>query len=207
MQTKNNTHTLTQRLGVRQLVTVAVAAAVSFVLMLLEFHLPIAPDFIKLDLSDIPSLVLAFTFGPLAGVLTELVKNLLHLFVTKSAGVGELSNFLLGCAFVIPAGLIYKHNKTRKNALLAMLVGTLCFSLMGIFSNYCIMFPFYIKVSGIPMDAIVAMCQKILPFVDNEFKVILLSVTPFNLLKGILVSVVTFLLYKRLSPILHGRRA
>lgn len=207
MQTKNKTNTLTQKIGVRQLVTIAVAAAVSFVLMLLEFHLPIAPEFIKLDLSDIPALVLAFTFGPLAGVLTELVKNLLHLFVTKSAGVGELSNFLLGCAFVIPAGLIYKHNKTRKNALLAMLAGTLCFSLMGIFSNYRIMFPFYTKVSGIPMEAIVAMCQKILPFVDSEFKVILLSVTPFNLLKGILVSVVTFLLYKRLSPILHGRHA
>lgn len=207
MQTKNKTNTLTQKIGVRQLVTIAVAAAVSFVLMLLEFHLPIAPEFIKLDLSDIPALVLAFTFGPLTGVLTELVKNLLHLFVTKSAGVGELSNFLLGCAFVIPAGLIYKHNKTRKNALLAMLAGTLCFSLMGIFSNYRIMFPFYTKVSGIPMEAIVAMCQKILPFVDSEFKVILLSVTPFNLLKGILVSVVTFLLYKRLSPILHGRRA
>ncbi len=207
MQTKNKTNILTQKIGVRQLVTIAVAAAVSFVLMLLEFHLPIAPEFIKLDLSDIPALVLAFTFGPLTGVLTELVKNLLHLFVTKSAGVGELSNFLLGCAFVIPAGLIYKRSKTRKNALLAMLAGTLCFSLMGIFSNYRIMFPFYTKVSGIPMEAIVAMCQKILPFVDSEFKVILLSVTPFNLLKGILVSVVTFLLYKRLSPILHGRRA
>ena len=207
MQTKNKTNILTQKIGVRQLVTIAVAAAVSFVLMLLEFHLPIAPEFIKLDLSDIPALVLAFTFGPLTGVLTELVKNLLHLFVTKSAGVGELSNFLLGCAFVLPAGLIYKRSKTRKNALLAMLAGTLCFSLMGIFSNYRIMFPFYTKVSGIPMEAIVAMCQKILPFVDSEFKVILLSVTPFNLLKGILVSVVTFLLYKRLSPILHGRRA
>ena len=207
MQTKNKTNILTQKIGVRQLVTIAVAAAVSFVLMLLEFHLPIAPEFIKLDLSDIPALVLAFTFGPLTGVLTELVKNLLHLFVTKSAGVGELSNFLLGCAFVIPAGLIYKRSKTRKNALLAMLAGTLCFSLMGIFSNYRIMFPFYTKVSGIPMEAIVAMCQKILPFVDSEFKVILLSVTPFNLLKGILVSVLTFLLYKRLSPILHGRRA
>ena len=207
MQTKNKTNILTQKIGVRQLVTIAVAAAVSFVLMLLEFHLPIAPEFIKLDLSDIPALVLAFTFGPLTGVLTELVKNLLHLFVTKSAGVGELSNFLLGCAFVIPAGLIYKRSKTRKNALLAMLAGTLCFSLMGIFSNYRIMFPFYTKVSGIPMEAIVAMCQKILPFVDSEFKVILLSVTPFNLLKGILVSVVTFLLYKRLSPILHGCRA
>lgn len=207
MQTKNNTMTSTGKPDVRTLVTVAAAAAVSFVLMLLEFHLPIAPEFIKLDLSDLPALILAFTFGPLAGVLTELVKNLLHLFITKTAGVGELSNFLLGCAFVIPAGLLYKRNKSRKSALLAMLAGTLSFSFMGILSNYFIMFPFYTKVSGIPMEAIVAMCQKILPFVDNEFKVILLSVTPFNLLKGVLVSLVTFLLYKRLSPILHGRKS
>ncbi len=188
----------------RMLVSCAVGAAISFVLMLLDFSLPIAPAFIKLDLSDLPALILAFSFGPLAGVLTELVKNLLHLFVTTTAGVGELSNFLLGCSFVLPAGLIYQRNKTRKTALLAMLVGTICFSLVGIFSNYFIMFPFYTKVSGIPMEAIIGMCQKILPFVDNQWKVILLSVTPFNLLKGILVSFVTFLIYKRLSPLLRG---
>ncbi|MBE5039996.1 ECF transporter S component [Ructibacterium gallinarum] len=204
MKTSTTTNQLAAPSNTRRLVTIAVASAVSFVLMLLEFHLPIAPDFIKLDFSDLPSVILAFTFGPLAGACTELIKNLLHLFITKTGGVGELSNFLLGCAFVIPAGLIYKKHKTRKTALLAMLVGTLCFSIMGILSNYYIMFPFYTKVSGIPMEAIIGMCQKILPFVDNQWKVILLSVTPFNLLKGILVSVVTFLLYKRLSPILHG---
>ena len=126
---------------------------------------------------------MAFAFGPLAGVLTELIKNLLHLFVTSTSGVGELSNFVLGCAFVAPAGWVYKYHKGRKGALLAMLTGTLCFSVVGIFSN---------------------LCQKILPFVDNQIKVILLSVTPFNLLKGVLESLVTFLLYKRLSPLLKG---
>ncbi len=191
-------------INTRMLVSCAVGAAISFVLMLLDFSLPIAPAFIKLDLSDLPPLVLAFSFGPFAGVVTQLVKNLLHLFVTTTAGVGELSNFLLGCAFVLPAGLIYQRHKTRKTALLAMLAGTLSFSLVGIFSNYFIMFPFYTKVSGIPMEAIIAMCQKILPFVNNQWKVILLSVTPFNILKGILVSFVTFLIYKRLSPLLRG---
>ncbi len=189
----------------RMLVSCAVGAAISFVLMLLEFSLPIAPAFIKLDLSDLPALVLAFSFGPLAGALTELVKNLLHLFVTTTGGVGELSNFLLGCAFVVPAGIIYQRNKNRKTALIAMIAGTLCFSLVGIFSNYFIMFPFYTKVMGIPMEAIIGMCQKILPFVNNQWKVILLSVTPFNILKGVIVSVVTFIIYKRLSPILRGK--
>ena len=191
-----------KNVNLRQLVTIGVAAAVSFVLMLLNFNLPIAPAFIKFDFSDIPALILAFSFGPFAGAMTELVKNLLHLFNTSTMGVGELSNCLLGCAFVIPAGMIYKHNKTRKGALIAMLTGTLCFSLMGIISNYFIMFPFYTTLMNIPMEAIIGMCQKILPFVDSQLEVILLSVTPANLIKGIAVSLVTFLLYKRLSPIL-----
>ncbi len=189
----------------RLLVSCAVAAAVSFILMLLDFSLPIAPAFIKLDVSDLPALILSFSFGPLAGLLTELVKNLLHLFVTTTGGVGELSNFLLGTAFVVPAGLIYQRRKNRKTALFAMLVGTLCFSMVGVLSNYFIMFPFYTKVSGIPMEAIIGMCQKILPFVDNQWKVILLSVTPFNIMKGLLVSIITFVIYKRLSPLLRGR--
>ncbi len=189
----------------RMLVSCAVGAAISFVLMLLDFSLPFAPAFIKLDLSDLPALILSFSFGPLAGLFTELVKNLLHLFVTTTGGVGELSNYLLGVAFVVPAGLIYQRRKNRKTALIAMMVGTLCFSLVGVLSNYFIMFPFYTKVSGIPMEAIIAMCQKILPFVDNQWEVILLSVTPFNILKGLIVSVVTFVIYKRLSPLLRGR--
>lgn len=189
----------------RMLVSAAVGAAISFVLMLLDFSLPIAPAFIKLDVSDLPALILSFAFGPMAGVLTELVKNLLHLFVTTTGGVGELSNFLLGSAFVVPAGIIYRRNKNRRTALLAMIAGTLSFSLVGVFSNYFIMFPFYTKVMGIPMEAIIGMCRKILPFVDNEWKVILLSVTPFNVLKGVIVSVVTFVIYKRISPLLRGR--
>ena len=196
----------TKNLSVRLMVSVAIAAAISFVLMFLELSLPIAPAFIKLDFSDIPSLVLAFAFGPLAGILTELIKNLLHLFITSTFGVGELSNFLLGAVFTGSAGWFYQYHKTRKGALTAMLIGTLCFSFFGIFSNLFIMFPFYTKVMGIPMEAIIAMCQKILPFVDNQVKVILLSVTPFNILKGAIVSVVTFLLYKHLSPLLHGKR-
>lgn len=191
-----------KKVNVHQLVTVAVASTVSFILMVLNFNLPIAPGFIKFDFSDIPALILSFSYGPVAGVLTELIKNLLHLFRTSTMGVGELSNFLLGCAFVIPAGIIYKRNKTRKGALIAMLTGTLCFSLMGIMSNYFIMFPFYTTLMNIPMEAIIGMCQKILPFIDSQFEVILLSVTPANLIKGIAVSIVTFLLYKRLSPIL-----
>ncbi|MBR5152444.1 MAG: ECF transporter S component [Clostridia bacterium] len=193
-------------LTTRLIASVAIGGAISFILMLLELSLPIAPAFIKLDFSDFPSLILAFAFGPFAGILTELIKNLLHLFITSTFGVGELSNFLLGAVFTGSAGWYYKYHKTRQGALVAMLIGTLCFSAFGIFSNLFLMFPFYTKVMGIPIEAIIGMCRKILPFVDSQSKVILLSVTPFNLFKGILVSFVTFLLYKHLSPLLHGKR-
>ena len=191
-------------LSTRSLTSIAVASAVSFILMQLNFNLPIAPAFVKFDFSDVPALIMSFSIGPVAGALTELIKNILNLFVTSTMGVGELSNFILGCAFVVPAGLIYRRSKTRKNSVIAMLIGTLCFAFTGIFSNLFVMFPFYTLVSGISMDTIIAMCRKILPFVDNKYEVILLSVTPVNVLKGTIVSIVTFLLYKRLSPIIKG---
>lgn len=196
---------MNKKISARTLVSIAVSAAIGFILMLFDFNLPIAPAFVKLDLSDVPALIITFSIGPLAGVATEFLKNLLHLFTTSTVGVGELSNFILGCLLVIPAGLIYKHNKTRKTALIAMLTGTLCMAVGGIFTNLFIMFPFYTKVTGISIETIIGMCQKILPFVDNEIKVILLSVTPFNILKGVLISIVTYLLYKRLTPIIKGK--
>lgn len=191
-----------KKLDVRKMVVIALASALGYVLMLLEMPLPIAPAFIKLDFSEVPGLLLAFSYGPLAGVAVELFKNLLHLFNTHSMGVGELSNFILGCALVIPAGLIYKRHKTKKTAVLGTLAGTLCFAIFGIFSNMFLVFPFYTQVSGISMKTIIGMCQAVLPYVDCEWKVFLLSVTPFNLLKGSLVSIIILLIYKGVSPIL-----
>ncbi len=195
--------TFAEKIGVRQLVTVAAAAAVSFILMLLQINLPIAPDFIKFDLSDIPALIMSFTFGPITGILTALLKNLIHLFITSTGGIGELSNFLLSCAFVVPAGIIYKRKKTRSQALIAMLIGTICLAITGMLSNYYIMFPFYSKF--MPLDKIIEMCREIVPFIDSKLKVILFSVTPVNLIKGFAISVITFLIYKRLSPIIKGK--
>lgn len=197
MQTKRE-----KKVDVRKMVVIALASALGYVLMLLDISLPIAPAFIKLDFSDVPGLLLAFSYGPLAGVAVELFKNLLHLFNTSSMGVGELSNFILGCALVIPAGLIYKRQKSKKTAVIGSLIGTVCYAVVGIFSNMFLVFPFYTQVSGITMEAIIGMCQAVLPFVDQEWEVFLLSVTPFNLLKGLLVSIIILLIYKRVSPIL-----
>lgn len=191
-----------KKFGTRMLVSIAVCSAVSFILMLLDFGLPILPSFIKFDFSDLPALICAFTFGPMAGVFVELMKNVLHLFTTSTMGVGELSNFLLGCALVVPAGMIYKKKKTRKTALIGMLLGTLCFALISVLTNYLIMFPFYTAVMGIPMDVIVNMGTKVSPMLDSELKLVLLSVMPYNFIKGLIISVLTFLLYKRLRPLL-----
>lgn len=191
-----------KNVDVRKMVVIALASALGYLLMLIEISLPIAPAFIKLDFSEVPGLLLAFAYGPLAGAAAELFKNLLHLLNTHTMGVGELSNFILGCALVIPAGLIYKRRKTKKTAFWAMLIGTLCFAVVGIFSNMFLVFPFYTKVSGISMETIIGMCSAVLPFVDKEWEVFLLSVTPFNLLKGALVSTIIMLIYKRISPIL-----
>ncbi len=195
MSTKN-------KITTRLIASVAMCGAVSLVLMMLDFSLPIAPSFVKFDFSDLPALICAFAFGPTAGVLVELIKNLLHLFMTSTAGVGELSNFLLGCCLVIPAGVIYKRNRTRKGALIGMIVGTLCFGFVSLFSNYFIMFPFYINAMGFPLDAIIKMGTEISPIFSSEFKLIALCVVPFNLMKGLVISILTFLLYKRLRPIL-----
>ncbi len=190
------------KITTRLIASVAMCGAVSLVLMMLDFPLPIAPSFVKFDFSDLPALICAFAFGPTAGALVELIKNLLHLFMTSTAGVGELSNFLLGCCLVIPAGIIYKRNRTRKGALIGMIAGTLCFGFVSLFSNYFIMFPFYINAMGFPLDAIIKMGTEISPIFNSEFKLIALCVVPFNLMKGLVISALTFLLYKRLRPIL-----
>lgn len=202
----NNLSGQSKKVSARILASIALCSAVSFILMMLDFPLPIVPSFIQFDFSELPALICAFALGPLAGVFVELIKNILHLFVTSTAGVGELSNFILGCSLVLPAGIIYKHHKTRKNALIGMLAGTLCFGFVSLLSNYFIMFPFYIKAMGFPLEAIIAMGTEISPLFDSELKLILLCVVPFNLVKGLIISLLTFVLYKHLRPIIKGRR-
>ena len=206
-QTQNQRRTVhtSRRFSTRQLVMIGVFSAVAFVLQIFEFSLPIAPGFIKFDFSDLPALIITFAYGPLSGILTELIKNLLHLMDTSSMGVGELSNFLLGTALLLPAGLIYQHKKNRRSAAVGLVVGVLVMSLVGIFTNLFFIFPFYTMVMNISMEEIIDMCRTLIPFVDSEWKVILLSVTPFNLLKGLVLSLVTFLAYKPLSPLIKRK--
>ena len=185
-------------LSVRKMAIIGVFSAVSFVLMLLEFPLPFAPSFYKFDFSDMPALVGGFAAGPFAGVMIEFIKG------TSSGFVGEIANFVVGAAFVVPATIIYRLRKTRKTALISCIVGTLCITLAGSFLNAFFLLPAYAIIYGCDINAFVEMGTSINPAITNITTFCLLAVAPFNLVKGIVDSVITFVLYKHISPILKG---
>lgn len=191
------------------MVCVGMLAAISVILMLFEFPLPfIAPGFYELDFSEVPILIGAFALGPTAGILTELVKILLNLVIngTDTAFVGEFANFVMGCAFVVPASLIYSMKKSRKRALIGLASGTVIMSAAAFFINALVLLPAYSKAFGMPIEVFVEMGTAINPAINGVWTFVLLAVVPFNLIKGILVSVITILLYKHISPILKGTR-
>jgi riboflavin transporter FmnP len=188
----------------RKLVVTALLSAIGFVLMLLEFPLPLTPTFIRMDLSDIPALIAAFAVGPLAGVTTELLKNVLHLIVGSTGGIGELANFIVGTAMVLPAGIIYRRNKTRKTAIIGCLSGSLSMGVFAALANYFILLPLFSMF--MPIDEIIAAFENIMPFIQTKFDIVAYNVLPFNILKGLVISAVTVIIYKKLSPILKGGR-
>ncbi len=190
----------------RKTAVTGVLSALSFTLMLLEFSVPLMPEFIKLDFSDLPALIGAFAMGPVCGVVINLVKNLLHLFVTTTAGIGELSNFLLGCAFILPAGMLYRAKMTRSGAVMAAVLGSLTMALFCVASNRLLIYPMYGAVLGLDNELILDMYRTVLPSVSELTVAILIFNAPFTLFKGLLDSLITLLIYKKLSPILKGRR-
>ena len=182
----------------------ALLGAVGFVLMAIEISVPIMPSFIKLDFSELPALIAAFSYGPLYGAAVCLIKNLMHLFITNTAGVGELANFLMGIFFVFPAGLIYSKMKNRKGALIGSLVGAAVMGVACVFINLFITYPIYYKIL-IPESAILGMYKALLPSVDSIFESLLIFNLPFTFAKGVLVSIICFLVYKKISPVLKKK--
>ena len=188
--------------NVHKITITAIMGAVGFILMLLEFPLAfIIPSFIKLDFSELPALITAFAIGPWWGVIVCLIKNVLHLFTGSTAGVGELSNFVLGAIFVFIAGIIYKKKKTRASAFTGSLVGAVTMAVVSVATNYFFVYPIFAKML-IPMDAIIAMYSAILPKVDTLIEALLIFNLPFNLAKGLIEAAMCFAVYKKLSPIL-----
>ena len=198
---KNNTKT-----NLRALTMTAMLSAMAAALMYVNFSIPIMPSFIKLDFSELPALIASFSISPLSGVVVCLIKNLVKLPTTSTGGVGELSNFILGVAFVLPAGLIYKKHKTRKRAFIGSVIGALSMALIGLASNYYVIYPIYTKF--MPLEGILAMYQAILPAVkiDSLLKALIIFNVPFTFFKGMCSVLITFLIYKKISPLIKGKR-
>ena len=185
---------------IKKISVIAILSALAFVLMLIEFSTPVIPSFVKLDFSELPALLAAFLFGPIEGIAVCLIKNLIHLSITSTAGVGELANFLLGAAFAGTAGLIYRYKHTFSGGLLGCVAGSAAMAAVSFPVNLFITYPFYANLffKG-NMQGIIDMYKAISPSSDTLIKSLLIFNTPFNLVKGILVSVIVMLCYKRLS--------
>jgi len=179
----------------------AMLSAVSAVLMFIDFSVPIMPSFIKLDISELPALLASFSLGPVYGVVVCLIKNLVNLARSTTSGVGELCNFLLGAVFVFTAGMVYKKMKSRKGAFVGALIGAFVMAVLSLPLNYYVTYPIY--ANFIPMEGIIGMYQVILPSVKSLWDCLLVFNAPFTFVKGLIDVGLTFLIYKRLSPILH----
>ena len=192
-----------KKINIRFLVTTGVLSAVASVLMMLSFSVPFMPAFIKMDFSELPALIAAFSMGPVSGVCVCLVKNVINLTMTTTGGVGELSNFLLGCMFVIPAGLVYRIKPTRKSALIGAVSGSALMAIGSLPLNYYVTYPVYSKI--LPVDKIVGMYQAIFGGVNGLFECLLIFNVPYTFLKGMLNTAIAFLIYKHISRLIKGK--
>ncbi len=193
-----------RKLRIRFITVTGILGAVSTVLMMLSFSVPFMPSFIKLDFSELPALIAAYSMGPLSGITVCFIKNLINVTMTTTGGVGELSNFILGVCLVTPAGLIYRYRKNRRSALISALIGSATMAIISLPLNYFVTYPTYAKL--MPIDTIIGMYEAINPNVDGLFSCLLMFNVPFTFLKGGLVTVLTFILYKHISPLIKGKR-
>lgn len=185
-------------------IKITLLSVIAFLIMYIELPVPFFPEFLKIDVSDVPALIGAFAFGPIEGVIIELIKNILHgVFATKTAFVGEMANFLVGAVIVVTAGVIYKGNKTKKSAIFGLALGSIAMSIAAGIFNYYLLLPLYQKVLNIPIAAFVELASKVNPMVKDLWTFILWSIVPFNLIKGVFVSIITLGIYKSVSPILQ----
>lgn len=193
-----------KKMTTKMLTQIGMLGAIATVLMLFEIPLPFAPSFYEIDFSEVPVLIGCFSMGPLAGAMIELVKIILNLVIngTMTAGVGEVANFIIGCSLCVPAGIIYQNNKTKKGAMVGLIAGTLFMTLLGCFVNAYILLPTYAAAFQIPIDGLIEMGTAVNGNINSLFTFVMFAVVPFNLLKGVLDSMIVMAVYKKISPIL-----
>lgn len=188
---------------IKKMTVIAMLSAMAYVLMLFEFPLWFVPPFYKLDLSELPVMIGAFALGPIEGIIIEAIKIILNIVIEGSSTgyVGELANFSVGCMYVVPAAVIYKIKKTKKMAIVGMLVGTCLMSITGCFINAYVMLPLYSEMF-MPMDKIIAAGTDVNSLITNMRTFIVFGVLPFNIIKCVIVSLITGLLYKHVAHLL-----
>lgn len=192
----------------RNMVAIALMSAIATVIYYLDFPVPLMPSFIKLDLSNVISLLAGFSMGPVAGVVVCLIKNLIYLVIKgmgTTMGIGDIFDFVTSSVFVLTAGMIYLKNKTKKGAVIGCLVGTVIFTLISLPLNYFIVYPIYFKAFG-GEAAILGMYRELMPDVKNIFSALCIFNLPFTFVKGVICALITILVYKPLSPIIKGRK-
>ena len=191
-------------LTTRKVAMIGMFSAVAGIFMILELPMPFAPSFYKIDPSELPVLICGFAFGPVAGVLTEFVKIIIKLFLkpTSTAFVGELANFCVGCSMILPATIIYHAKKRKTTAIVGCVAGTVVMTIFGTLFNAVYLLPTFAVMYGMPLDALIGMGTALNANVTDVFSFVAFCVAPLNLIKGAAVSVLTFVLYKPLSPIL-----
>ncbi|MDO5689326.1 MAG: ECF transporter S component [Tissierellia bacterium] len=192
------------KMNVHQLVKIAVLGVIAFLLMLVRMPIFFAPSFMDLDVSEMPGLLASFSMGPVAGFFVILLKIVLKLMMsgTTTQYVGEISNIIVSSALVVTAGFIYQRRRTFRNAIFAMAIGVIAMAVTATISNYFVIFPLYGKLMGISLDEFANAVREVNPLVKDFKSLMVFSIAPFNLVKGLLTAVLTTVLYKRLSPIL-----
>lgn len=198
---------VSKKISTRKIAVIAVMSAIATVIYYFDFPVPLMPGFIKLDLSNIISLITGFALGPISGVIVCLLKNVIHILIKglgTTYGIGDLFDFVTSAAFTLTASLIYRKNKTKKSAVIASFIGTVVFTLVSLPLNYFVTYPIYARAFG-GMEAIMSAYRAIMPNVKNLFAALCIFNLPFTLIKGLLCTLITILIYKPLSPIIKGK--
>lgn len=180
----------------------ALLASISYILAFIELPVPLSPSFARMDLSDIPALIGAFILGPVTGIIIELIKNVLQLLSTSTAGVGELANFLIGASYVWIAGFIYKYKRTTKGAISAYIISSIVMGIVAAIVNYFILLPLF--ETFMPLDQLIASFSEFLLFIQTKRDIVLYNALPFNVIKGLVDGLITMVVYKKLIPVLKG---
>ncbi len=194
---KESSKSLTKKIALS-----AMLAALGVILQMFEIPIPIIPSFIKLDFSDLPGFIGAIVCGPWAGVLITLIRNVIHIFTGSSAGIGELSNFILSSSFVLSAGLIYKKMPNIKGVFIGGAVGAVVMGIVSFPVNNFIIYPLYYSVMGLPKEAILAMYQAIRPSTESIAEALVVFNVPFTIVKGLFSVIIFGAVYKPLERLI-----